>query len=238
MRLRNIRPRNASRFLAVTVLGWAVNATQAGAGEFFDRDEWVAAVGDFSPIDFTGFPDGTFITDQYADLGILFVGGNEQIFLNQGFVNDGAGLNSNFTDIVMEFAIPQFWIAADFPGTIRIDLFNEGELIFSSIEFGGGGVGFFGGLLSSEPFDMAMILGPGFPTVNIDDLFFGPQIPGPPAFGLLALTVCFGGRRRRDRSARSPPGGDIRGWIFGYSGQSPIYIPAGIFGTVTYLHPR
>ena len=168
-----------------------------GVIEYFDRAEWEAAVGDFTTIGFTGFPEGTFITDQYADLGILFGGGNEFISLNNSFPNDGAGLVSNFTDIVMEFDIPQFWIGTDFPGIIRIDLYNEGELFYSSIDFGGPPIGAFGGLLSSEPFDMAVILDPSDPVVNIDDLFFGPPIPAPGALWLLALSALCGYRRRR-----------------------------------------
>ena len=58
--------------------------------EFFDRDEWIAAVGQFTTADFTGFPHGMFVTDQYSDLGVQFTDGNDSIFVNENaFPNDG-----------------------------------------------------------------------------------------------------------------------------------------------------
>ena len=47
--------------------------------EFTDKDEWIEAVGEFTTIDFTGYPKDTFIADQYAYLGILFTDGNDNI---------------------------------------------------------------------------------------------------------------------------------------------------------------
>ncbi len=118
--------RKTTGLIAAAILPWAGNGVAFGGFiEFTDKDKWIAAVGDFTTIDFTGFPDGTPITDQYADLGILFVGGGENIRLQDDiFPNDGAGLNSDFVDIGMEFATPQVWIGAEFPGIIRIDLYS------------------------------------------------------------------------------------------------------------------
>ncbi|MCH8165665.1 MAG: PEP-CTERM sorting domain-containing protein [Planctomycetes bacterium] len=182
---------------AALLIAWPGNGEALGGfvEEFTDKDSWIAAVGRFTTIDFTGFPDGTFITDQYADLGVLFVGGNESIFLNNSFPNDGAGLRSPFTDIVMEFDEPQLWIAVDFPGLIQFELFSAGELIYSSSAFGVGGAGNFAGLLSTEPFDMVAVLDPSDQVVNIDDLHFG--VPAPATLALLALGGLFFSRRRR-----------------------------------------
>ena len=165
--------------------------------EFTDRDEWIAAAGTFTTIDFTGFPAGTFITDQFSNLGVTFTGGNEHIFFSNAFPNDGAGLLRSFVDIQIEFATPQFWIAVDFPGIIQFELFSGGQLIFTSSGLGVGGASNFGGLLSTEPFDMAVILDPTDMTVGIDDLHFGPPVPGPPAVALLALAGVLPCRRRR-----------------------------------------
>ena len=194
-----MRLRKTIGLMAVVLsAGFGDRVAVCGVIEYFDRAKWEAAVGDFTTLGFTGFPEGTFITDQYADLGILFVGGGENINLQDDiFPNDGAGLNSDFVDIVMEFATPQFWIGADFPGIIRIDLYNEGELFYSSIDFGGPPIGAFGGLLSSDPFDMAVILNPVDLAVFIDDLFFGPHIPAPGALWLLAVSALCARRRRR-----------------------------------------
>jgi hypothetical protein len=105
--------------LALAAGTWA----RADVIEFTDRDEWIAAAGSFITIDFTGFPEGTPITDQYSDLGVTFTGGLEHIALSDySFPNDGAGLQSSFADIQAEFATPQFWIAVDFPGLIQFEL--------------------------------------------------------------------------------------------------------------------
>lgn len=169
----------------------------AGVIEFTDRDEWIAAVGTFTTIDFTGFPEGTFITDQFSDLGVTFTGGNEHVALDgNAFPNDSAGLVSNFADIQFEFATPQFWIAVDFPGLIQFELFSGGQLVSTSSVFDDI-LGSFAGLISTEPFDMAVILDPTDMTVGIDDLHFGPPVPGPPTVAFLGLAGVFACRRRR-----------------------------------------
>ena len=143
--------------------------------EFTDKDAWINAVGDFTTVDFTGFPEGTFITDQYADLGILFTDGNDSIHFRPSFVNDGVGLDGN-GNITVVFDTPQAWIGVDFPGDLQIDLFSEGRLIHTSV-FIAGGIGNFGGLVSDQRFDMAVLM--DFPLdfeAEIDDLHFGPPV--------------------------------------------------------------
>ena len=76
---------------------------QADVVEFHERDEWEAAAGSFSTIDFTGFPDSTIITDQYLDLGVLFTQGNDNIELSGSFPNDGSGLDG-FDDVHEDIA--------------------------------------------------------------------------------------------------------------------------------------
>jgi hypothetical protein len=171
-----------------------VSAAHADVFEFTDKDEWIAAVGPFTTIGFTGFPDGTLITDQYADLGVIFTGGTENVFLSENlFPNDGAGLIAVGV-IAMEFATPQAWIAVDFPGAVQFELFRGGEPIYKSSDFLGGGVGFFAGLLTTELFDSAVIDDPIDNVVAIDDLHFG--VPAPPTLLLLALGGLLGKRRR------------------------------------------
>ena len=100
-----MRRRPLTILISLLPASLTVSPAHGDVTEFTDKDEWIAAVGPFTTIDFTGFPDGTLITDQYADLGVIFTGGTENIFLNNSFPNDGAGLNA-FGVIAMEFATP------------------------------------------------------------------------------------------------------------------------------------
>ena len=168
----------------------------AGVTEFTDRAEWETAVGAFSTINFTGFPEFTVITDQYADLGVFFTDANDVIRLSDNlFPTDGAGLGGGaFDDIELSFVTPQLWIAVDFPGLVQFELFQGAELIYSSTVFSAPRN--FAGLLSTQPFDVALISDPSDDAVVIDNLFFG--VPAPPTLALLAfaaLTAC----RRRHR---------------------------------------
>ena len=172
-----------------------VAAAHGGVAEFEDKGEWIAAVGPFTTIDFTGFPDGTFITDQYADLGVIFTDGDDTIQMSPSHVNDGWGLRGNGI-ITLAFDTPQAWIGVDFPGFLRITLFSAGKPIHTG-GFGFGGTGNFGGLLSSELFDEALLTDPGDSFAYIDDLHFG--VPAPPTLGLLGLAVLLA-KRRRDLS--------------------------------------
>jgi hypothetical protein len=179
-------------------------ACAASAGdliEFEDKAVWEAAVGEFTTIGFTGFPEFTIITDQYSELGILFTDGNDSVGLGETiFPNDGAGLlGTHITSIDVAFDVPQRWIAVDFPGVARIDLYRDGELIAQSTWFDAppiSGVGGFGGVISSEPFDAAVILDPEDQVVSIDDLHFGGAIPAP---GAVVVLVSIGLVRRRRR---------------------------------------
>jgi hypothetical protein len=182
--------------LACVALLSAAGAARGGVVEFLDdRDGWLAAVGPFTTINFTGFPDGTFITTQYADLGVVFTDGNDQIFLNgNAFPNDGAGMDGN-GDIEVAFDTPQAWIAVDFPGAIKFQLFSERQLIYDSSSFFAGGFDHFFGLVSTELFDSARIIDP-LGEAEIDDLHFGVPAPGTlPVLGSVGLI----GRGRRSR---------------------------------------
>jgi MYXO-CTERM domain-containing protein len=97
-------------------------------------------------------------------------------------------------DIV--FDEPTYWIAADFPGGMIVQLYLEGEMFYQSCYFGGTGYGNFGGLLSTLAFDRA-VLRDDDEYVAIDDLHFGPPIPAPSAMVLLSAALLTVRRRRR-----------------------------------------
>ena len=191
-----MRLRHTIGLIAAAMLAWVGNGQVSGGfvEEFTNKDEWISAVGQFTTIGFTGFPNGTFITDQYADLGILFTDGNVFIHMSGSHVNDGWGLGGNEA-IHLSFLTPQAWIAVDFPGAVKFELFSGGDLIYASSNFGGGGVGLFAGLLSTDLFDAALIYDWGDDQVFIDDLHFG--VPAPGALWLLAVAALSPRRRRR-----------------------------------------
>jgi len=169
---------------------------RADITEYDEKEEWEAAVGGFSTADFTGFPDNTPIDEQYAYLGVHFVDGYDFAVLGwETFPNDGAGLDGNeLVDLI--FDAPMYWIAADFPGYLTIDLYYQDELFYTSNEFGVGGLGNFGGLVSTDPFDRAVLRDPPG-QVFLDDLHFGPPIPVPSVLCIVSAALLAGRRRCR-----------------------------------------
>ena len=160
--------------------------TSADVQEFTDKDEWIDAVGAFTTIDFTGFPAGTWITDQYADFGILFTDGDDWIHNTCSYVNDCWGLvgGGSNNQITLAFDTPQLWIGVDYPGAMKFELFSEGRLIYTSSDFGVNGTGHFAGLLSTSLFDGAVLSDWVDGFVSIDDLHFGAPAPGKCAWDL------------------------------------------------------
>jgi hypothetical protein len=134
-----------------------------------DREGWFAAAGPVTTVGFTGLPGGTLITDQYAPLGVQFVGGDYTILCCGGFPIDGAGLQS-YTAIHLAFVEPQRWIAADSSRSFELHLYFQGALVFASDALG---LEDFLGLLSTTPFDEAIIADPKDELVVLDDLHFG-----------------------------------------------------------------
>jgi hypothetical protein len=172
--------------------------------EFKDRDAWFASVEALTTITFTELPNGTFVTNQYDELGVLFTDGLDIILCcGNNFPNDGSGLNG-VTSTALTFTMPQYSIAVDFPGAAQLRLFSAGALIYTSSWFGISGVGNFGGLISSQPFDAVLITDPVDNALVIDDLHFGVPAPGAPS--LLAAGALWLDRRHRRRRASARAG--------------------------------
>ncbi len=92
--------------LLAAVLG--AEPARGGFIEFLnDRDGWIDAAGSFTTIHFNELPRHTFVTDQYADLGVLFTDGDDQIDRGGAppWMNDGWGLDGN-GDINIVFDTP------------------------------------------------------------------------------------------------------------------------------------
>ncbi len=178
-----MRPRTGKTiglFATAFLTSLSVGSAYGDVTVFSNKDAWIAAVGPFATADFTGFPDGTRITNQYADLGVLFTDPTDFVLCCGfgTFPNDGAGLDGN-EGISLVFDTPQAYIAVDFPGFVSFQLFSKGQLIHSGGPFRGGGVGFFIGLVSTELFDAALIFDQLDNNVVLDDLHIGaPVCPG------------------------------------------------------------
>jgi hypothetical protein len=196
-----MRPAMLLTLALVPILSRSV--ASAEVTEFTEKAEWEAAAGEFTTIDFTGFPNGTFLTNQFEDLGVLFTDGADVIrYSPVAFPNDDWGLDGN-EFIQLEFSQPMTSIAMDFPGAIVFRLFSEGTQIYESSMFGGVGTGLFGGLVSTEAFDGVIVIDPADDDVNADDLHFGPPIPAPGALALAGV-VLFPARRRRGAEVAGP----------------------------------
>jgi hypothetical protein len=187
------------KFMSIFFLGnFALCASvKASVSVYTNQSAWQSAAGPYSTITFTELPEHTWIFDQYADLGVHFTDGADQIYHNQNiFLNDGAGLNGAFDESTLEFDQAITAIAVSHPGAVQIKLFADGEQIYLSPLLGGGGTGFFSGLISTQHFDAVELFDPGSGLV-IDNLYFGPPIPAPAALALLGITSMLGPRRRR-----------------------------------------
>jgi hypothetical protein len=189
-------------FIVISVpAGFGWRSARGDVVEYENAAQWQAAVGEYTTIDFVGFPSGTIITEQYASLGVHLTDGNDTIlgFGLDGFPNDGWGLKGHIiqpSGIHIAFDAPQRWLAVEFPGLVDIQLFRNGEMFHESVNLGVGGLGNFAGLVSTIGFDEAYLSdSDGF--VFIDDLHFG--VPGPGALPLLALAGAIGMKRRRRR---------------------------------------
>lgn len=124
--------------------------------EYTSRAAFDAAVGGQQCADFTAYANGTQITNQYAAIGMTFTQGNDTVFVSSAFVTDNVGVNCN-GDMEITFSSPQSAIGCDFPGALKIEIYNGATLIWSSTNFAGSGSGFFAGLVSTTSFNRAVI---------------------------------------------------------------------------------
>jgi len=180
----------AGLFVGVVLLAPPV---WADIQSYSNRTDWLTALGtEPLTIHFDEFNPGTIVTSQYVDLGVLFVDGNDRIESGVQFVNDGVGLSGN-GQFDLSFVVPMSAMAVDFPGAIVMDVYRDGGLVGSSLEFGGGGVGRFGGIITDQPFDR-IVLRDWFDDIGyLDSMYLVPE----PAGLLLCLIAGMMGTRRR-----------------------------------------
>ncbi len=183
------------QFAAAFVSVLLVRFSYADVTEYEDKFNWEAVVGEFTTIDFTDYPSNTVITDQYLDQGILFTDGDDIIAVGSYF-NDSRGLHGDGI-ITVVFIEPMNWIGVDYPGAVKYELFNDGQLLYASSDFGEYGAGHFAGLVSSVQFDKVILSDWVDGYVAIDDLHFGAFVPGAGSGILLIFYGVFGRRRHQ-----------------------------------------
>lgn len=194
---------NSRLLLATALVASFGNMSGEASAEvelFFDYSPWQSAMGATTTIGFADLPGGTFVTTQYADLGVLFTDGLDQVQCCGGFgtyPQDGAGLNG-VGPVELLFTQPMHGIATHYPGNIIFELYDGDALIYESVELGIGGPDNFAGLISNQSFDRAILRKPGDLFMQIDNLYFGPPVPGPAALPVLAWVAWMrvGSRRR------------------------------------------
>jgi hypothetical protein len=191
----------AARFIATSVCSVALCGSSHASIIYSstDHDAWFNAVE--GPVTTIGFSEviGQIVTEQYAFLGAHFTDGNDYGISNPNYT-DGFGvkghIDSNASPIAITFDDPMYWIAVDYPGNMKFDLYNN-QLKIGTI-FGpiGGGSERFLGIVSDIGFTKIVMsdYADGLPFV--DNLYFGTHVPAPSA--MLIMGFCqFGNRRRR-----------------------------------------
>jgi len=187
-----------SAFTALLVSLSRGNFAAASMDVTLDFKFWSYEVGSFHTIDFTGFPDGTPITTQYDNEGIVFTGGMEQIRHDQiEYPLDGEGLFAEpWNDVIINFDQPQLVYGQHFGYQAQLDFFLGGKLVYSSDVLGMCGCGFFAGFISDLPFDQIIIRNPVGNPVEIDDLYYF-TVPAPATLGCFLISgLCLRGRQR------------------------------------------
>jgi len=185
---------------AVVMLSLWEDHALAAVSQYTNRAAWESAVAnDFTTIDFLGFPHDTFIIGQYAaDHGITFFGENLITGPTPLYQNDLWGIIGP-NNVRFAFDSPQNWIAVDYPGGIKFQLFNKGQLIYTSSSLIPGGLGNFAGLVSDVAFNEVLLYKPpGHGTsVAVDDLHWGAAVPGPGVAGIAFIAAACARRRPR-----------------------------------------
>ncbi|MCB9778659.1 MAG: hypothetical protein H6742_08870 [Alphaproteobacteria bacterium] len=145
------------------------------ATEYTTESSWVTAFGgSYTEIGFAELGSGVTVTTQYEDDGLEFTDGNDAT-LAYSSVADGMLLNGNGR-IYIEFASPIDALLVEFAGGLVITAYDASDtVVYTSSNFGGGGLGLFGGIISDTPFVKVELKDYVDDRVFIDNLFV-PQV--------------------------------------------------------------
>jgi hypothetical protein len=187
-------------FTSILVLTVArVSTCGAAISSFTDYLTYRGYAGPQSLIGFSEVPLGTTLSGQYSGLGLRFLDGDDRTvsdsvaYPKDTFGLEGGPREGDVSFITLQFAQPVRSLGVDFPGALRVELFNGLNSLGSSANFGSSGTGFFGGVISDIPFDRAVLSDWFAGDVYIDNLHVTP-VPEPSMLALLAvasLGICW-----------------------------------------------
>lgn len=173
-----------------------------GGFTWFNNDAagWQSAASAYTTCSFTEFPHNTYITDQYASLGVLFTNPGPNVVHAgdfQGFPLDGFGIDGN-GGIELTFSEPAFAVSAHGPDLWMLKAYLGQSLVYASpwhLPTAGG----FAGFVSTTPFDRVQFVGINGGSIDdiyVDNIYFS-TVPSPPAIAALTIGALARGRRRR-----------------------------------------
>lgn len=181
----NMKTRVIGLLLAGAFLSLAPLTANAVIFNYTDLATYLASAGAQTTISFDEVPAGTTLGAQYA--GVNFNEGDDRTLASASFLVDGFGAEgiNNFFDI--SFSASKYSVGFDYPGAIRIDLYQGVTFLGSSDDFGGVGGGFFGGVISDVAFDRVVVTDWYVADVFVDEMHYGDTAPVPEPSSLVLL---------------------------------------------------
>jgi hypothetical protein len=148
----------------------------ASITEYTEFDPWADAMGRCLVENrYAELGAGVYVTDQYLPVGALYTDGDD-LTAAYDSSTDGMLLYGQGR-IHVSFSHYLFGIGVNFPGALRIIGYLGEDLVFTSGDFAGYGVFFFGGVISDLPFDRVELMDWVDDLVYVDDIFYNPSEP-------------------------------------------------------------
>ncbi len=188
----------------------AATCTAASLGGFItvadaeNAGQWFGSAGDYTTIPFTGLPAYTPVHEQYASLGVHFLGSDTAFIRHQSwYVHDGCGVGTIFS-FDIRFDTPMRALSAFHFLAAQWRFYSGTTLVYSSEELSQSiwTPNRFSGFLADIAFDRVWIAGqspyPPGDNLGLDNLYFS-TIPAPATaiVALAGMALGFGRRARR-----------------------------------------
>ncbi|MEM8757351.1 MAG: hypothetical protein AAGF47_06180 [Planctomycetota bacterium] len=173
-----------------------------------DVAEVLGFTGPLTQLDLAGVPDGTFLSDEFADLGVRWTDPDSLLetdfFFPDQVTVDGNGSTDGDQESVIAFDLPQTAFAVQFSGDIAVQLFRDGVAISDLVEIQETSefptiIRSIAGIVSDEPFDEIVLSrnSPFGSPAFYQEIFVQNLVPSPSAAVMLGLGIAGGLSRRR-----------------------------------------